>query len=685
MLKKTANFLTGFIDLDGYREEKGELFEAHIFSFVAICAFGGLYLMIWPLSAPVPAPTASIVVLILTALVVLRIIWIFWRGTEYGARLRWWKILLTLGVAGFWVLLAGLYVFSSAERFPVFAVLLILAISACWVLSGVAFFADRYRVPVLTVLILAMIVPRLSFFHLVGDQEEHYFSTLPADPAVARSPADIPTPAEILDERWSDPDDPHPLIIVTATGGGLHASAWTDAVLARLETEFMTADANGPAEPFHNHLLLLSSVSGGSTGLLYYMRELKESQPDFTRMQTSGQCSSLEAAGWGLVYYDLVKTFVPVLPYAVSPSSGDGDLDHSPLFKDRSWSLRKAFARNENNTYCEDIWKRDNNQPSPNALRLLYENNESNLASIDALEKQLTLRQLHPSAVFPAFTMNTTSVEQGNRFLLANYHVPHYPLDRNGVYPAQSFLDTFGQGKTPPPDLPLATAAQLSATFPYVSSATRVAKSIDGNSVHFVDGGYYDNDGTASAIEFLRFALAPSSLSKESPEEKLHLQSIEKKIESPHHPLRILWIEIRNSIDWDGGAGQSPGGNGAGAVPWDLFGQVTAPLGTFWSAGHESVTGRNRVSLGLFESAQHGKLEILRLVIADSTPALKNETDPLNWSLTPKQRKEVQSSADGMASNYALAKCWFSNWPWGKNKGRVCTNAPAVSDLNPAN
>jgi hypothetical protein len=203
---------------------------------------------------------------------------------------------------------------------------------------------------------------------------------------------------------------------------------------------------------------------------------------------------------------------------------------------------------------------------------------------------------------------------------------------------------------------------------------------VDNDSVHFVDGGYYDNDGTASAIEFLRYALAPPSLYEKAAQntidpqslekEKLHLESIQNKI-AQKHPLRILWIEIRNSGDWDGGAGQTAGGNGVTSNAWNLFDQIAAPPNTFWSAGHESVTGRNRVALGLFESAQHGKVEILRVVLADSTPALESEAhpgsvngiDPLNWSLTPKQRIEVQTSAGKMSASYALAKSWYSCWP----------------------
>lgn len=52
----------------------------------------------------------------------------------------------------------------------------------------------------------------------------------------------------------------------------------------------------------------------------------------------------------------------------------------------------------------------------------------------------------------------------------------------------------------------VATAARLSATFPYVSSAARIPAEFAPYAFHFVDGGYFDNDGTSSVIEFLMHA-----------------------------------------------------------------------------------------------------------------------------------------------------------------------------------
>ena len=38
---------------------------------------------------------------------------------------------------------------SSAERFPVLATVLIITTTLCWILSGISFFLDLYRVPVI--------------------------------------------------------------------------------------------------------------------------------------------------------------------------------------------------------------------------------------------------------------------------------------------------------------------------------------------------------------------------------------------------------------------------------------------------------------------------------------------------------------------------------------------------------
>jgi hypothetical protein len=622
-------------DLKG--EISGPVYEGHSFSLAAAISFYALFLVLAPLTAPMPTPFWSLISLLVCVVggVLLAVNVLTATPKHRADAVRLWKSKIPLAVAilFFAAAIPAIYLFSDAERFPIFALLLILITSLVWFLSGVAFFADRYRIPVLTVLLLALLVPRL--FHWTGGREEHYLST--SSRAVQ---AELPTPSQILEHRFGDNPN-QPLIVVTSTGGGIHAAAWTTAVLGKLEAEFA---ADTSLKPFHDHLLLLSTVSGGSSGLYNYLRELDAAsnggKSDWGRMTTGAQCSSLEAVGWGLVYYDIPKAVVPFFPELIPPSSGVDDLSQSPLGKDRTWALRKAFARNLDDPFCQ--LQNGSAQLIPHReLIFARRNNRNN-------ERELTLGNLNPlSQSMPAFTMNTTTVEDGNRFLLANYQIPRPAPQPLTPPPAESFLQVYGGERLGPQqrftDLPLATGAQLSATFPLVSSAARFPQVKGMDSVHFVDGGYYDNDGTASAIEFLREALDGRPLTSA--------------------PLRVLLIEIRNSPEPLPTPGFSAWQANQKPVLWNLLDQLMAPLNAFWSAGHESVTDRNRNALNLLQEAYKGRLDLVQhLVIDDEDAEVYTETDPLNWSLTPRQQQEVERSAGNRFNRqkYCQARSWFA-------------------------
>jgi hypothetical protein len=140
---------------------------------------------------------------------------------------------------------------------------------------------------------------------------------------------------------------------------------------------------------------------------------------------------------------------------------------------------------------------------------------------------------------------------------------------------------------------------------------------------------------------------------------------------------RILLIEIRNSGDVGPTPAESTPDHSGATSPWTLSDQAMAPLIAFYSAGHESVTARNRTALEILEQALAGKLEVERLVFADDNAFKKDQTDPLSWSLTPRQTGEVADSAKALAANYAAAACWASHWDelWGKSaqeQAKVC-------------
>jgi hypothetical protein len=646
-----------FFPVAGYcSPPAGDLYEGHYFSILAACGFYALYWTLWPVTAPTPAPCWAWVFMTLYLLLgVALAAFIISAKPAPGTAvaLRIWKVILAVATLSVGILIPYLYISEDAERFPTFALLLILVITVAWTLGAVAFFVDRYRIPVLTAVILSVAIPRMIGFY--SGREEHYLS-------VSKQPTQVnlPTPDQLLKSRLALNSN-LPLIVVTSTGGGIHAAAWTAAVLEHLETVF----AQDPElQSFHQHVLLLSTVSGGSAGLYAYLREIDPKanggKNDWDRMTAAAGCSSLEAIGWGLVYYDIPRAFAPFGPYLWPQSTGMGDLFSLPIGKDRTWALRRAFARNLSDPFCK--LENDSDQFVP--LAALRNAEQSSRAE----QQELMVSNLVTAdGQFPAFSMNTTTIENGERFLLANYKIPDQGPETTGPnYKARSFLATFHEsdGSASWFDLPLATAAQMSATFPYVSSQARVPLSLDNSpqSVHFADGGYYDNDGTASAIEFLRYALGSPETTPGPAAADTQSSHLAKSAADKTGPLRILLVEIRNSGGIAGSYSESTPDHVKGNTLWGLSDQVWGPILGFWQAGHESITAREQAGLELLEHAYSGKLIIQSVVLADTWAADVAGTDPLNWSLTPGQSAEVRNSAarPQMLTRYSCAHGWFS-------------------------
>ena len=476
-----------------------------------------------PISAPVPVPHlawAGRVVAIGFALYVLLDFFVpSWKGlantkASFGA--RWLPI-----VSSFIILLLLLFAavqLHAPRVIPVIAYVVILLMVIFWTLAGVAFYADYYRLPVFTLAVAIV----LAINHWPG---EHVF---PAEPLMAADLTRLPDPTYFV-SRTAGETNMQPVVIITATGGGIHSAAWTATVLRELDKQF--GDLN-----LHNHILLMSTVSGGSVATAGFLREYFTKQPfndkSYNRIQGAAACSSLQAVAWGLAYPDTLRLFFPWFFY-IFPT-----LDRF----DRGWALQKAIDRNLHDPQC--IKDKESREPdAPNLSNLT-------LNALSQLDPNRPPCADHKDACrhFPAFTLNSTVVETGDRFLLSNYSIfASKKSDPFEVLPAASFLGVYGResilpfdNPVPVPhrggyaDLSLLTAARLSASFTYVSPAARLpfekSQGTNQNAYHFVDGGYFDNDGTNSAIEFLQ-AASPAF--------------------SPWHPLRVLLIEIRNTDDID--------------------------------------------------------------------------------------------------------------------------------------
>lgn len=591
--------------------ENGPLWELHFLSGISLLGFFLLYLFLYSSTAPVPRHLSFYILSVLALLLFALHVWIILsapsNGNPLARKIQTIFFLTALGllIVFFWTNLGPRGPANRLEfAFPALASILVISTFALWFLAGFSFLLDRYRVSVIVVSILFI----FGIKELVPRSGEHYYAVKPL-----QNPVAAPSPKQAVAYRITRPGEPY--IIVTASGGGIHAAAWTARVLYLLEEKFANdKDLAARNYTFHDHLVLASGVSGGSVGLMPYLLEYTFPNGAFTgqdfqkRITAPPACSSLEAVAWGLQYYDLYRLVLTTgFPWSLFG-------DERP---DRSWALAEAFNRNLHDPNCQ----------TPTATDLPDGNKFALNDAADRLSE----------GKMPAFTFNTTSEETGNRFLLSNYSVPPSPTTTSGpegdFVPSESFLEVYAQKRDttvspkdcPQPllaDLPLATAARLSATFPYVSSGTRVPPCYATHAYHFLDGGYFDNDGTASVIEFLKSAL------DSSPEQS--------NMPAAGPPRRILLIEIRDGSDLsqeseDDAAHQST------ASDWKTGAQLTAPPKGLWNAGHVSISRRNRRELCLLERA-YPEIDIHHVIFPiDRSTTLNGEPQPLSWKLTVKQ------------------------------------------------
>jgi hypothetical protein len=190
-------------------------------------------------------------------------------------------------------------------------------------LAALTFFFDRFRVPALAVLAVALFL----IAHL--GTSDHFFSTVARQPA-----ASLPKPEQVFQSAHL----PDAIIVVAAAGGGIQSAAWTSRVLCGLR-------ADPALDSFQNSVLAISGVSGGSVGTMFYLRCLEEdkSKPQTNQLPAKwAQDSSLEAVAWGLTHPDLRQIFLPG-PIALWGSA------------DRGWALERSFLKSAHFAHLEHL------------------------------------------------------------------------------------------------------------------------------------------------------------------------------------------------------------------------------------------------------------------------------------------------------------------------------------------
>lgn len=401
-----------------------------------------------------------------------------------------WKMLSYFALLFFCYLVVLPAVTSSDARFLSISVYFVILIwMVAMVLSAMSAFFDRARIPIIALLIVLVVALRLAseranYLPAMRLSQSSTFTSavhtlVTAERDQHDAPAGEPNPVitqnvehakqELEDIAWEAvhkrmsqkgnserPKGKRVLTVITCPGGGIHAAAWSAYVLEQLDRRY---------RDFSDSIVVISGVSGGSVGTVFFAhaRYLSDtSQPlDGTTWRLAAK-SSLEAIGQAVVFHDLPSSLsYPPIQQRFFPLPGT----------DRGQGL-------------EDSWKQ----------------------RLDSIRKNASLESWGTRAVqgqMPIIVLGAMDAVSGRRVLFGSVPTPRRKSLEGRTGRPWDYRELI---KNPETDLHIATAARASATFPYVSPFTRPEDASElGERVALGDGGYSDNEGIVTAIDWLDF------------------------------------------------------------------------------------------------------------------------------------------------------------------------------------
>lgn len=467
---------------------------------------------------------------------------------------------------------------------PTFSLVFLLLTLICWSLAGLSFFLDRYRIPLLLIIVV------WGFIAGKFRQGDHFYEALPLTGASA---ADSQALGSDVLRSYLEPATDERVVLVATTGGGIQATAWTARVLTGLSQEIPT---------FDQRLAVVSSVSGGSIGTMYFVdaydnggipEKIKNQALDENPIVKRAETSSIDDVTWGLIYPDLGFGLLPFIKGLGFEDRHLHLVDGPLIFTDRGLTLEDSWKQRLSDTKRETLlsdWRKD-------------------------------VRQHRR----PAIIFNSTLAETGERLLLSttDFDSPVNSPNKSDLLAGR--LEFFRRFDA---DLRIQTAARLSATFPYVSPATRLLRNFEqpcktncpplaglyDPQPHAIDGGYYDNYGMATLLDWLDAALQKLEAERQAQSGK-------------GRPPRILIIEIRASpTETDPSVSDSYG----------FFFQLIHPLEALWNVNQTGQLSHNALDEDLVKRL-YSRENVCSVVFE-----FKNVDDrgcpqskPLNWHLTP--------------------------------------------------
>lgn len=417
-----------------------------------------------------------------------------WKYTSPG---RWLIGTETTGscaaIAGVCVALFSIAPPTLAQSIGVVAIFALFLIVLVVVLSNLLLLGDRLGIPLIWLLVAGAFVLNTSDWN---DNHKIPLMRHKRDPGATtdvgrsfgqwlRSRADS--------DYYAKSNEPYPVFIVAAAGGGAYAAHYTATFLARMQDS---------CPNFAQHVFAISGVSGGSIGASLFagLAKLKARNQPYVgcnlnsgdryferRTQKFFEQDFLSPVMAAALFPDLLQRFLPI---PIGPFDRSRALDGS---------IESAW-----HDMIEDAAKED---ASAKAIPSPFERPFLDLWTPTRADEAV-----------PALIINTTEVANGYRIVMS-------PIG-TGVPANKQWSKIARLHSLLPPrkeagfesDVKLSTAAGMSARFPWVLPAATVETGPDRKPMRLVDGGYVESSGVDSASQLLKALKVAVDRTKDTPD-----------------------------------------------------------------------------------------------------------------------------------------------------------------------
>ena len=463
----------------------------------------------------------------------------------------------------------------------------------------IGFVFDKDRIPVVLVVILVGI----AIQNIIPNEHVYESSPWPEDSATSSSQA--------LHNRIAKSDQDKPVIMVAASGGGIRAALWSAHVMEQLQNEI---------PQFRKQLGVISTVSGGSIGQMYYWDRFylsEETKKDAA--SKAAETSSLAATVWGLTYLELPRLLLS---------------SHFVPF-DRGWAQETTWQQqlNEPTIKLSDLYPKvkSGDWPIPVFNSSFQETGQRYLISPVAMKPGPAKSDDKPDQT-PVETKGDGSENEQKNLNTSEKNGKEKGNDKDEKKYVSPYRDSVTDSEL---DMKIVTAARLSASFPYATPQSQSQIATDGDpkgnrevtrQLHAADGGFYDNSGLISVLEIIdRFR------------ERYHKES--GKIE-------IALVEIRAST------GDFETGSKIEIAPGGIATELLGPPYTVFNVLFGSQSARNREEINwlteLWGFNKKRNINVRHFVFYVGE-------GPLSWHLTTYEKELIRLHWPDYQSSYTIS------------------------------